>query len=240
MNIEIIYKDGDILIVNKPAGVLVHPTLAKESNALTFWLTNKYPEIKDLNWPDTTRIGVVHRLDKDTSGLVILAKNPEILKKLQVEFQERKIKKTYLALVLGRAKEEGEIKAMITRGEAGKQKIQEFDLSFGPKVRQAVTYYDTQKYYHYKSQELSLIQAKPQTGRMHQIRVHLKYILHPIIGDPLYNTKESRKISKELNLNRQFLHAQKLKFIHPLTKEKISLESKLPEDLEEILGKLNE
>jgi len=253
--IKVLYEDEDIIIVDKPAGILVHPTCppslrsgvsrrakAKEKETLTSWLLMKYPGIDKLQWPDKTRPGVVHRLDKDTSGLIVLAKTPEILKKLQDEFRNRKIKKIYLALVLGKVEPpEGKIEAPITRGKAGLQKIQEFSYSFSKgTIRPAVTLYKTIKYYKFDNQIMTLVEAMPQTGRMHQIRVHLKYLGHPIIGDPLYNIKASRKLSKELGLSRQFLHAEKLEFKNPAIRKKIVLESELPEDLKLILSKLEE
>ncbi|KKQ90892.1 MAG: Pseudouridine synthase [Berkelbacteria bacterium GW2011_GWA1_39_10] len=240
-DIKTIFEDNNLIIIDKPAGVLVHPTQAKEKDTLVYWLLSKYPNIVKLNWPDLTRQGVVHRLDKDTSGLIILAKNPETLEKLQKQFQEREVKKTYLALVLGKVKPtEGKIEAMITRGETGLQKVLETTYSFSKeKIRPAVTVYKANKYYKYGDGDLTLVSAMPLTGRMHQIRVHLKHIGYPIIGDQLYNTKESRKLSKELELNRQFLHAEKLELIHPITDKIISLESKLAEDLKNILEKLN-
>ena len=240
--IKIIYSDDDLIILDKPAGILVHPTEASEPETLAAWLFKKYPEINKLPWPDKVRAGIVHRLDKDTSGLIILAKSPDVLKNLQEEFRNRKIKKTYLTLVLGKIEpKEGEIQAAITRGKAGLQKVLEYSYSFSKeKVRPAVTVYKTIKNFQYQNQDLSLVEAQPLTGRMHQIRVHLKYIGYPIIGDPLYNTKQSKKLSKELGLNHQFLHAQNLEFIHPLTKKKINLSSYLPKDLKNVLSKMEE
>lgn len=238
--IIVLYENKDIVVVDKPAGLLVHPTEANEINTIASWFLMKYPGIKKLQWPNKTRVGVAHRLDKDTSGLIILAKNPEVLKKLQDEFRNRKVKKTYLSLVLGKVEPpEGKIEAPITRGNAGQQKIQEFAYSFSKgTIRSAVTLYRTMRYYNYDNNILTLLEAMPQTGRMHQIRVHLKHIGHPIIGDPLYSTKESRKVSKELGLNRQFLHAEKLEFKNPTSGQLIMVESKLPKELEEILEKL--
>ena len=240
--IKVIYNDDDLIILDKPVGILVHPTEAKEPETLVSWLINKYPQINKLSWPDENRAGIVHRLDKDTSGLIILAKNPDILKKLQEEFRNRKIKKTYVALVLGKIEpEEGKIEAAIIRGKAGRQKVLEYSYSFSKdKVRPAKTYYKVIKYYRYHDQDLTLVEVKPQTGRMHQIRVHLKHLGHPIIGDPLYNTKESRKLSKKLELNRQFLQSEKLEFVHPKTGMKINLSSDLPNDLKNVLSKLEE
>jgi len=238
MNIKILHADDNLIVLDKPAGILVHPTMANEKNTLVDWLTEKYPEIKKLDWPDKTRVGVVHRLDKNTSGLVVMAKTPEVLAKLQEQFQKRGVRKTYLALVLGKVEKKGKIEADITRGDAGLQKVIENNYSFSPKTHPAVTGYQPIKHYCYKNNDLTLLEVAPKTGRMHQIRVHLKYIGFPIVGDPLYNIKSSRNLSKELGVNRQFLHASKLEFIHPQTNKKLSFGSTLPDDLQSILNKI--
>jgi len=240
-DIKIVFDDENIIIVDKPAGILVHPTLANEENTLTKWLGDKYPEIIKLNWPDKTRPGVVHRLDKDTSGLIVMAKNPENLANLQAQFKNHKTNKIYEALVLGKIKSAGKIETEITRGEAGTQKVIESSYSFDTRAsRNAITLYKPIKYYHYKNNDLTLVEVELQTGRMHQIRVHLKYLGFPIIGDPLYNIKPSRNLSKELNLNRQFLHAKHLEITHPETGNRMSFDSPLPNDLTEILNKMKE
>lgn len=239
MEIKILHTDDYLVIVDKPAGVLVHPTLANETNTLVDFFIDKYPDAKNLDWPDTTRPGIVHRLDKETSGLIVMAKNPEILIKLQTQFKNREVQKTYLALVLGKVEKEGKVEANIERGEAGTQKVIDVSYSFNNKpVRPAITFYKPIKYYRYDNSDLTLLEVQPKTGRMHQIRTHLKYLGFPIIGDPLYNIKPSRQISKKLDLNRQFLHAEKLEFTHPITNEKMIFESNLPEELQNILKKL--
>jgi 23S rRNA pseudouridine1911/1915/1917 synthase len=242
MNIQIIFEDEYLVVLDKPAGVLVHPTNAGETNTLVGWFTEKYPEVLKSNWPDKTRIGVVHRLDKDTSGIIVMAKNPDILTKLQVQFKNRGVQKKYEALVIGKVNDKsGTITAAIVKGDAGLQKIQEISYSFDKKtVREAVTNYKLIKYYRFNNNDLTLLEVAPKTGRMHQIRVHLKYIGNPIIGDPLYNTKQSRYISKELELNRQFLHSTEILFKHPVSNDLMTFKSQIGDDLKEILGKLNE
>jgi 23S rRNA pseudouridine1911/1915/1917 synthase len=226
-------------VINKPAGILVHPTEAKEKNTLVAWLKEKYPQIDKEKWSDKPRPGVVHRLDKDTSGLIIMAKNPEVLLRLQAIFQTHEIKKTYTALVYGKLEDGGKIETPMTRGKAGLQKVLDNVYSFSKeKIRPAITEYKVIKHLRFHNNDLTLIEAMPKTGRMHQIRVHLKYIGCPIIGDPLYNTKPSRTISTELGINRQFLHASKLEFAHPIAKKMIKFESPLPEDLKNIMVKL--
>ena len=236
---KIIYEDNDILVIEKPAGILVHPTEANETETLVSWFTEKYPDTDNMNWPDKARPGVVHRLDKDTSGIIIMAKNPETLSELQKLFQSREVQKTYTALVFGKLEGNGVIDAPITRGDAGLQKVLDTTYSFSKEnIRPAVTEYKAINNYRYHDNDLTMVEAMPKTGRMHQIRVHLKHIDHPIIGDPLYNTKPSRAISKELGLDRQFLHSSKLEFSYPVTNKKMQFESPLPEDLKNIMVRL--
>lgn len=239
MDIKILHEDSNLLILDKPARVLVHPTQANETNTLVDFLIEKYPEVKNLDWPDITRIGVVHRLDKDTSGVIVMVKNPDMLDKLQSQFKDREVQKTYLALVLGKVEKEGKVEAAIERGDAGTQKVIDFTYSFDKKTaRPAITFYKPIEYYRFNDNDLTLLEVQPKTGRMHQIRTHLKYLGFPIIGDPLYNIKPSRQISKKLDLNRQFLHAEKLEFTYPITNEKMIFESKLHDDLQNVLDKL--
>lgn len=239
MNIKIIFEDENLIVLEKPAGILVHPTLANEKETLVNFLVEKYPSLEKLDWPDKNRIGVVHRLDKDTSGVIVMAKNPDILEKLQAQFKNRETQKTYLALVLGKVDAGGKIEADIERGEAGKQKVIDFNYSFNQKTaREAITFYKPIEHYRFDKNDLTLLEVQPKTGRMHQIRVHLKYLGFPIIGDPLYNIKPSRNLSKKLNLDRQFLHAARLEFTRPITNEKMIFESNLPQDLQNILDEL--
>ena len=239
-DIKIIFEDNYLIVLNKPAGVLVHPTEKGESNTLVDFLKTHLPKIEKLGWEDSNRPGIVHRLDKDTSGLIILAKTPEVLEKLQEQFKSRRVQKTYIALVLGKlSKKEGKIEAAITRGKVGIQTVREFNYTIKSEIlRPAVTFYKTISQYKFKNDILTLLEVSPKTGRMHQIRTHLKYIDCPIIGDPLYNTKASRKISKVIGLNRQFLHAENLEFKHPQTNRLVNFKSPLPDDLENILAKL--
>jgi len=233
---KIIYEDNNLIVIDKPAGLVVHPGAGNEKNTIVDWLLQNYPEIEKLNWPDMNRPGIVHRLDKDTSGLMILAKNPKVLEKLQGLFQTHNIKKTYLALVYGKLeKPDGEITGFISRDPNARrqQTAKSIHFDFQPgKMRQAKTEYKVIKEYRYQNYDLTLVEAMIETGRMHQIRVHFKSIGHPVIGDPTYNIKHSKRISKELGLNRQFLHAYKLAF------NNFKFESQLPTDLINILKKL--
>jgi 23S rRNA pseudouridine1911/1915/1917 synthase len=246
--IEIIYEDNFLIIINKPAGLVVHNPPGKQDPSVVDYIVRHIQDVKKIQWPYPERPGIVHRLDKDTSGLMIIAKTPEILEKLQAQFKERSVQKEYVALCYGYVSpERGSIMADIAR-HASKDKqtvipeeIDEESLEKLAKgvIRQAQTDYDTLKHYEYKKQPLTLILAKPKTGRMHQIRIHLKHLGFPIIGDPMYFFKPSRRLSKELNIYRQFLHAVKLTFVHPETKKKLEIKSDLSPDLQEILNKLS-
>ena len=232
-----VYEDKNLIVINKPPGLIVHPGAGETGPTLVDWFVNTYPEIKKLNWPDPTRPGIVHRLDKGTSGLTMLAKNPQSLKKLQSLFKARKIRKSYLALVYGKLDQStGEIKSLIGRDpQARRQQVSRsifFDFEPGAK-REAKTRYRVVKEYGLNNHDLSLVEALLDTGRTHQIRVQFKSIGHPIIGDQIYNIKHSRRISKELGINHQFLFAYKLEF----NNHRFELE--LPPDLQAILNKLD-
>jgi 23S rRNA pseudouridine1911/1915/1917 synthase len=223
---------------------VVHQGAGEEVETLSSWLTDQYPDITKLPWPDKVRIGIVHRLDKDTSGLIVLAKNPGALEKLQNLFQNHQVEKKYLALVFGKLeKTEGEIEGLIGRDpHARRQQTSSaihFDFQPG-KVRESKTHYQVIKEYRYKKYDLSLVEATLDTGRMHQIRVHFKSIGCPVIGDPIYNIKHSRIASKALGLNRQFLHSHKISFKNPFDDKQIELEIDLPTDLKDIIKLLDQ
>jgi len=240
--INILYEDNFLIVLDKPGGILVHETPAHEKNTVVASLIKQGKLEPKLSWPDPSRPGIVHRLDKDTSGLILIAKTPEILDKLQQQFKARKVQKTYTTLVLGEPQaNKGKIEAAISRGKAGAQKAQTFPFSSnGKSYREAMTFYQTIAKYKFQNDILTLLEVIPKTGRMHQIRVHLKYLGNPIIGDPLYHTKASHKISKKLGFSRQFLHASKLEFTHPINNEHIRLKSELSIDLKNILSELQE
>ncbi len=232
-SIKIKYEDQNIIVIDKPAGLVVHPGAGNETDTLVDWLKSKYPDVVKRDWPDLTRPGIIHRLDKDTSGLMILAKNPRILLSLQKEFQKRKITKKYNALVFGKLeKPEGEISGFISRDPNARrqQTAKNIHFDFQPgKVREAKTQYKVLKEYNYHNQILSLIEATIETGRTHQIRIHFKSIGNPVIGDQTYNIKHSRNLSNKLGLTRQFLHSYKLEFNNH------RFESNIAKDLDNVL-----
>lgn len=231
MNLKIIYEDKDLLVVDKPAGIVVFPEGQTKENTLIDLLIKKYPELK--NAGDQPRYGIVHRLDKDTSGILMVAKTTEALIFLQKCIKNRKVEKQYVCLVEGAIKNDtGEIKTLIARSPRDPRK-QTVYLEGGkaPKsAREAITEYKVIQRY----KDFTLLEVKIKTGRRHQIRCHLSYLQHPIAGDKLYAFKNS-KIPE--GLTRQFLHAKQLKIQLPNGKTE-EFKSELPEELKKALNNL--
>ncbi|MFC1700712.1 RluA family pseudouridine synthase [Patescibacteria group bacterium] len=227
MRIDIIFENSDIIVIDKPAGLLVHPTHKKEKDTLIDWLINYYPEIRNVG-DDKNRPGIVHRLDKDTSGLLIIVKNNKYFDYLKKLFANRKIEKKYLALVVGHLKEK---KGIITKSiSLSKKNYKKRSALLDSHSKTAITKYKVIKEY----KDYSLLEISPKTGRTHQIRIHLSSIGYPIAGDKQYKFK--RQICPE-KLTRQFLHAKYLKF--QLTSGKIvEFKSELPKDLKEVIDNL--
>jgi len=222
---NIIYQDKNLLVIDKPSGI-------SADRELMMSLVKEFPELKKTG--SFPRYGLIHRLDKDTSGILLIAKDNESLSFFQKQFKQRKVEKKYLALVAGDIKEkQGVIKTLIGRDRNGiKQRTY---LSAGPEAKKtgprlAETFWKKIKQY----KNYTLVEAMPKTGRKHQVRVHLAHIGFPIIGDKLYSFK-NQTIPK--GLNRQFLHASELKIELP-NKEKKKFISNLPEELKQILNKL--
>lgn len=181
---KFIFENNDFLVVEKPGGLLVHPTEKQEKNTLTGWLIQKYPEIKKVG-DDPLRPGIVHRLDKDASGLLVIAKNQKIFEHLKDQFKKHKIEKEYLALVYGEIeKDEGVIDLPIGRSTNGKMGAVK-SIKQKRKFKTALTEYKLVKKY----PGVSLLKIKTGTGRTHQIRAHMKSIGHPVVGDSLYKAK---------------------------------------------------
>lgn len=212
IKLDIVYEDEDVIVVNKPQGMVVHPAPGHEAHTLVNALLYHCP-LSTIN--GTLRPGIVHRIDKDTSGLLMVAKNDQAHQSLAKQLKEKTNLREYLALVHGQIKEdEGTINAPL--GRSPKDRKKQAVVANG---RSAVTHFKVLKRY----QNYTLISCRLETGRTHQIRVHLKYIGHPLAGDPLYGPK------KTLKGHGQFLHAAKLGFIHPRTGEFLTFEAKLPE-----------
>jgi len=216
---KIIYEDQSLLVIDKPAGVVVNRAETVREKTIQDWLKESL-KIKGEGIGD--RAGIVHRLDKETSGLLLIAKTEKAFVNLQKQFKERRVEKRYLALVHGRVMpKKGTIEVPIARNPYNRKK---FGVFLGG--RQAKTNYQVKKTY----PDLTLLELRPETGRTHQIRVHLKYINHPVVADEKYGGRKTARADREW-CPRQFLHASFLSFTHPETKKKVSFSSPLPLEL---------
>jgi 23S rRNA pseudouridine1911/1915/1917 synthase len=234
ISISVIYEDADVLVINKLAGMLVHPGQNMKQFTVVDWLKKNYPKIKNVGDHSTgasqVRPGIVHRLDKDTSGVLIIAKNQKAFEYLKEEFQERKIKKKYIALVHGNLKnKEGWIDFPIGKSKKDFRKKSVGGQLKG-KIREALTHYKVLE----RFPEWTLLEVFPHTGRTHQIRVHLKSIGYPVACDSLYS---SRKFKCLFGLSRHFLHACSVVF-NLLDGTRIHIETNLSADLEKTLTAL--
>lgn len=220
--LEIIYEDQDVAVVNKPQGMVVHPSAGHTSGTLVNALMYRIKDLSSIN--GVVRPGIVHRIDKDTSGLLMIAKNDNTHRSLAAELKDKKSLRQYLAIVHGNLpNDRGVIEAPIGRSDKDRKK--QAVIAGG---RDALTRFKVlERFGHYTLVELTL-----ETGRTHQIRVHMAYIGHPVAGDPLYGPKKS------LKGNGQFLHAATLGFTHPTTKEEMVFSAEVPEIFEKTLDDL--
>jgi 23S rRNA pseudouridine1911/1915/1917 synthase len=225
--LDIIYEDEHLLVVNKAAGMVAHPAAGHQDDTLVNALLAYYPELRGVGGDQ--RPGIVHRLDKDTSGLMIVAKNAQSQAALIEQMKRHEIVKRYLALVEGKmALDQGTIDAPIGRDSRYRQQM----AITAREGREARTYFRVLR----RFQHHTLLLLQLETGRTHQIRVHLKAIGHPVVGDPVYGGHGSHKGP---TLKRQFLHAYQLKFRHPATGKILELEAPLPDDLQDFLQQEN-
>lgn len=230
LKIEIIHQDENIIVVNKPAGISVHPVKPDENETLVNWLIYKFPEVENVG-EDFLRPGIVHRLDKDTSGIMVVARNQKSFEELKNLFKTRKIEKKYLALVYGRLKDKrGVIDKPIARSSNYKKQVIAGKKT-KTKVRLAVTEYRAIK----RHNDYSLVEVSPKTGRMHQIRVHMNSIGYPVVGDKIYGSK---KVKSKISVPRQLLHAKSIKF--ELFGKNYFFKTKLPQDFETFLNRVDE
>ena len=237
--LDIVFEDDDLIILNKPAGIVMHPGAGNYDNTIVNALINYNKDFLS-NIGGEQRPGIVHRIDKDTSGLVIIAKNNQTHEHLSNQFNKHTIDRIYQLLVWGKLKpSKGKVETLITRSSKNRQ-MMEVSNSKG---KRAITNYETIEIFQNKNlPTLSLVECKLETGRTHQIRVHMKYLGNNIVGDETYK-KKFKKIKNInpfleknlINLKRQFLHAKTIGFIHPKKNKKIIFNSFLPQELQIIL-----
>jgi len=238
--LDIVYEDDDLAVVNKPAGMMVHAgagaTEAQQNRGtLVNALLHRFGSLSGVG--GELRPGIVHRLDKNTSGLIVVAKNDAAHRALAAEFSSRRVKKTYLALVHGWLKNDrGKITSSISRDAI--RRIRMTTRRTGG--REALTTYEVEKRIESDFGKFTLLKVAIATGRTHQIRVHLASLGHPVVGDNLYGAPgEIRsKAGKTTSLHRNFLHSQEMEFVHPRTRERLSLSSPIPGQLSEFLRAL--
>lgn len=221
--LDIIYEDDTLLAVNKPAGMVVHPALGHPSGTLVNAVLAHCPQIADVGGLE--RAGIVHRLDKDTSGLILIAKDEATRAALQRQFKRRRVVKTYLALVEGQVQpREGVIEAPV-----GRDKRQRKRMAVVRRGREARTTYRAVEYF----ADHTLLEVRPYTGRTHQVRVHLAWLGYPIVGDRVYGHRRQRLLR-----DRHFLHAAQLRFTHPNVDEEVDFKAPLPPELSAVLRRL--
>ncbi len=240
--LKIIYEDEDLLIIDKPSGIIMHPGAGNYDKTIVNALMH-YDKDSLSNIGDELRPGIVHRIDKNTSGLVVIAKNNETHENLSKQFSDHTITRKYQLLIWGKLRpSSGRIETFITRSSKNRQ-LMEVSSSKGKK---AITNYKTLEIFeNQKTPTLSLVECKLETGRTHQIRVHMNYKGNSLVGDDKYKKKYKKLKNIDLNiqnsitkLNRQFLHAKTLGFIHPRTNKEMIFSSLLPQDLNNILKML--
>ena len=241
-DLNIVFEDQDLIVINKPAGISMHPGAGNYDNTIVNALMN-LDNSKLSNIGDELRPGIVHRIDKDTSGLVVIAKNNKTHENLSNQFSNHTISRVYQTLIWGKLRpQKGKIETLITRSSKNRQKM-EVGITKGKK---AITNYTTLEVFENRNvPTFSLVQCILETGRTHQIRVHMSFKGNNILGDRKYKKKyrKLKNIDPKLEesiikLNRQFLHAKILGFDHPSSGERLEFSSELPQDLEKILKKL--
>ena len=238
--LEVLYEDGDLAIINKPAGMMVHAGAgatedARNRGTLVNALLHHFATLSGVG--GEMRPGIVHRLDKETSGLIVVAKNDEAHRKLAEQFSRREVKKTYIALVHGWLKKDsGTISASISRDRVRRTRMTTRQSG----GREAISHYKVLRRIESSYGKFTLVEVKIDTGRTHQIRVHLSSLGHPVVGDALYGAprelharRENQRKLPTIGLHRTFLHAKQLELSHPSTGKKIALGAPLPEELAE-------
>jgi 23S rRNA pseudouridine1911/1915/1917 synthase len=233
IQIEIVYEDDTLVVVNKPAGLVVHPAAGIHSGTLANALAHHFQQLPNAS---SVRPGIVHRLDRETSGLLVVAKTEAALENLSDQFRARSVYKSYVALVHGRVNSDaGRIEQPLARDPSNRTR-----MAVVRGGRSALSLYRVNRRFN----RFTLLDVELKTGRTHQIRVHLAWLKHPVVGDETYglgrdNTVQNAKLRSQIrNLGRHFLHAEKLAFAHPVTGERVQFESPLPADLSELLAEI--
>lgn len=231
MNLEILFEDQVLVAVNKPAGVVVNRAQTVSEATVQDWMEKKLKSLEAFKLRPgveefVARSGVVHRLDKETSGVLLLAKTPTAFDRLKAQFALRQVAKEYLALVHGQLQpKQGTINLPIARHPYDRRR---FAVRLGG--RSAATAYHVRRYYRRSEDYYTLVEARPTTGRTHQIRVHLQFLKHPLVADPRYLSGKQQGEDRQW-CPRLFLHAQSLSFTHPATSERLTLTAPLASDL---------
>lgn len=224
MDLDVLYEDKDLIVINKPKGMVVHPGAGNPNHTLVNGLLAHCKDLSGIN--GVLRPGIVHRIDKDTSGCLVVAKNDLAHQNLSEQLAKRTLKRTYIALVHGVIQHNvGTIEAPIGRDKSDRQKMTVTSMN----ARPALTHFKVLKRY----EAYTLVECQLDTGRTHQIRVHFQYINYPIVGDPKYSIK------KTLETQGQCLHAQRIEFIHPRTHEVMQFEAEMPEVFKQVLEELD-
>ena len=225
LNLDVRYEDSDVIVVNKPKGMIVHPTLGKQRDTLVNGLLHHCKDLSGIN--GVLRPGIVHRIDKDTTGLLIAAKNDKAHLSLADQLKDKTVNRLYYALVHGVLEHDyGTIDAPIGRDPKDRQKM----CVTAKNSKNAVTHFKVIE----RFKNFTLVECRLETGRTHQIRVHMQYIGYPIMGDPKYSYRKTR------DCGGQMLHAHQLTFVHPSTNEKIVVNAELPQQFNDILNELRE
>ncbi|MEO7539532.1 MAG: RluA family pseudouridine synthase [Pyrinomonadaceae bacterium] len=235
--LDIIFEDESLAVINKPAGMVVHPGAGVQNGTLANAIAFRFGSSETATGV-ANRVGIVHRLDKDTSGLIVVAKTDEIHEALSEQFRERKVYKSYIALVHGPTeKNSGRIEAPI-----GRNKHNRLRMKVSPAGRSAISLWKVRE----RFTKFTLLDIEIKTGRTHQIRVHMGYINHPVVGDEIYNEGRDNTVADTnirnaiRSMGRFFLHAEKLSFTHPVTGEKQDFTSSLPPELSGFLQRLED
>ena len=237
--IEVLFENDNVVAIHKPANMLVHTNGKSDAPTVVDWVREQYPDVEDVgetmmlsDGTEIKRPGIVHRLDRDTSGVLLVAKNQDMFLHLKEQFQKHTITKTYNAYVYGHVKkDEDTIDESIGKSRSD---FRQWSASRGKRgtLRSAITEYTALDRFEYQGELFSLVELRPKTGRTHQLRVHMKYANHPIVADQLYGGKLVKK-SNNLGFKRQALHARKIEF-YDMNNDLVVVEAPFPEDFAKI------